>query len=426
MRRILFEIPSAQGVAWFVAVLAILFAAYHAFRPPRKDESGKREPFPIGSVAGGVIVAVILIFGVARSEAFREDILHLKSGEVRHGKVVGASKEEIMFSTPIKPEEPIKRSLIAYIEEDEPKGIPIYSYGFMMMAAFAAAIYVATVRARATGVDPNIILDLGLWSMISGILGARIFYVIQYTEQFKGKAFFEYFKVWEGGIVFYGGLIGAFFTCFAYLLHKKVSIRRIMDIVAPSLPLGLAFARFGCFLNGCCFGRQVDESFPLAVRFGEESHALHRHQHFERVAATAKESLPIHPTQLYSSLAAIFLFILVSLYFRHTKRRRVPGEVFLLFATLYPIARFILETMREDTNPVFGTGLTISQNVSFAIFLVSLPLFVYTQILKFKGEGVVTAEGPQEVEAGKGGSAAAGNKKAGAPADKGGEGGKKA
>ncbi|MHC5037096.1 MAG: prolipoprotein diacylglyceryl transferase, partial [Planctomycetota bacterium] len=253
MRRILFEIPNAQVIAWIVAGLAILYALYYAFRPAQKDESGKREPFPIGAVAGGGIVAVLLIFGVAKNDVFLEDIVHLKGADPIAGKLVDRDEKTLTVQTLAGPRR-ISLAQVERIERDQPKGIPIYSYGFMMMAAFAAAIFVAAVRARNEGLDPNVILDLGLWAMISGILGARLFYVIQYNKQFEGSAFWEYFKVWEGGIVFYGGLIGGFFACVAYLVKRKISIPRVADIVAPSLPLGVAFARFGCFLNGCCFG----------------------------------------------------------------------------------------------------------------------------------------------------------------------------
>jgi len=251
MRRILFEIPSAQTIAWIVAVIAVLFALYHALRKPGKTESGEREPFPLGSVAGGLAVAAVLVWGVALNhDAFREDVVVLKDGKEVHGKIVKESDKTVQVAV-FGRAKPIFRSDIKEIVRNETKGIPIYSYGFMMMAAFATAIYVASVRARKAGIDPNLILDLGLWCMISGILGARLFYVIQFSEQFEGRAFWEYFKVWEGGIVFYGGAIGSFLAGAYFVISKKVELRRVLDVIAPSIPLGVAFARFGCFLNGC-------------------------------------------------------------------------------------------------------------------------------------------------------------------------------
>ena len=173
MRRILFEIPSAQAVAWIVAALAVGFALYHAFRKPRKDEEGNREPFPIGSVAGGAAVAFLLVWGVARNdEAFREDVIHLKGNRTLPGKVLAEEGKTVKLRS-MTGLHTVPKADVVRIERNVPKGIPIYSYGFMMMAAFAAAIYVGTVRARNAGLDPNVILDLGLWTMISGILGAR-------------------------------------------------------------------------------------------------------------------------------------------------------------------------------------------------------------------------------------------------------------
>ncbi|GEM_PF-164049 len=384
MRRILFEIPNAQMLAWIGAALAILFALYHAFKPPRKDEQGNREPFPVGSVLGGIAVAAVLVWGVALNDTFREDAVRLAGGKTVTGKIVEKTGREVTLAT-LGGRQTIPLARVADVEKDRPRGIPIYSYGFMMMVAFAMAIYVAAVRARNAGLDPNIILDLGLWCMISGIVGARLFHVIQFHEQFRNKSFFEFFKVWEGGIVFYGGLIGAFSAGVFFLYKKGISIRRMMDIVAPSVPLGVAFARFGCFLNGCCFGRTTDASFPLAVRYGPGSHALYRHIHdLHYLKEGATRSLPVHPTQLYSSFNGFLLFVLLSLYFAWTRKRRVRGEVFLLFGILYPIGRFILESFREDTDPVLGP-LTISQTLSLLILAVSVPLFAWAQIAKLRG-----------------------------------------
>jgi len=144
----------------------------------------------------------------------------------------------------------------------------------------------------------------------------------------------------------------------------------------------------------------VEGSFPLAVRFGEGSHAIHRHKALFGLADGAEHSFYVHPTQLYSSLTAFTIFVLVSLYFHATRHRRVNGEVFTLVAVLYPVGRFILEAFREDTDTVFGTGLTISQNISILILLAAVPLFVWVQVVKFrKAKG---AEEPPKDQAGTG------------------------
>jgi phosphatidylglycerol---prolipoprotein diacylglyceryl transferase len=385
MRRILFEIPNAPLLAWIAAGIAVLYALFHALRPPRKDAEGNREPFPVSAVAGGIIAALILVLGVARNESFREDVAVLKDG--RKGTVLAEREKEknviVMVRGGVKPLS-VPRADIESVQTGVPKGIPIYSYGFMMMTAFATAIFVASYRARNAGIDPNIILDAGLWCMIAGIAGSRLFYVAQYHEQFRGRGLFDYFKVWEGGLVFYGGLIGGVVAGLLFLVRRKAPLRQVIDIVAPSVPLGVAFARFGCFLNGCCFGRRADPSYPLAVQFGADSHALQRHLDLGYVPHGAEFCAPVHPSQLYESVTCFALFAFLSLYYVLTRRRRVPGEVFLLFAVLYPAARIVLETFRQDTNPVFGTGLVMGQAVSIPILAVCLPWFVWLQVSRFR------------------------------------------
>jgi phosphatidylglycerol:prolipoprotein diacylglycerol transferase len=398
VRRILFEIQNAPVLAWIAAALAVIFALYHALRRPRQDEKGNREPFPVGAVVGGLVAAAVLVWGVALNDAFREDVVTRKDGSVVRGRILGESADPAA-GLPAPPErknvrldvavagraKPVSILLtdVVSVRTRVPMGIPIYSYGFMMMAAFATAIYVAAVRARNAGLDPNLILDAGLWCMISGIVGARLFYAVQFHDQFRGRPFFDYFKVWEGGLVFYGGLLAAMAVGIAFLVRKKAPVLRLVDVIAPSVPLGIAFARFGCFLNGCCFGRRVDPSYPLAVRFGEGSHALLRHHQLEYVTE-GPLSAPVHPSQLYESTTCFALFLLLSLYYVLTRRRRVDGEVLVLFAVLYPVTRIFNETFREDTDPVFGTGLTIGQVVSLAILAASVPLFVWAWVVRVR------------------------------------------
>ena len=145
------------------------------------------------------------------------------------------------------------------------KSFPVYSYGFMLMVAFFAAITIARWRARKEGLDPNKITDLGIYIVCAGILGARVFYVIQYFENYRDNLF-SIFKVYEGGLVYYGGLFAAIVTLFVFARKHHLSFFNILDIVTPSTILGLGFGRIGCFLNGCCFGK-VAPHLSWAVQF---------------------------------------------------------------------------------------------------------------------------------------------------------------
>lgn len=143
-------------------------------------------------------------------------------------------------------------------------GWPIHSYGLMLVVGFYTAFFVMRRLAKKDGVDPNVMIDILLVGALMGIVGARIFYVIQYNQYVHG--FWDYFAIWKGGLVFYGGLIAATAGVMIFLKIKKLPIWKIADIVSPALMVGLAMGRIGCFLNGCCWGA-VAENYPLAVTF---------------------------------------------------------------------------------------------------------------------------------------------------------------
>lgn len=161
----------------------------------------------------------------------------------------------------------------------EPVKVP--AYGFMIMVAFITGTFVAVRRAEKWGIHPDHLIDGGLCAILFGILGARILFVIQfYDEHFSGTAVtdgkeysrvWNIFKVWQGGLVFYGGLAGAAIAIVVLLRMRKLKISLMSDLILPSVILGLAITRIGCFLNGCCFGVVTD--VPWAVTFPWSSFA---------------------------------------------------------------------------------------------------------------------------------------------------------
>src|SRR4030042_54505 len=141
----------------------------------------------------------------------------------------------------------------------------VKSYGVLMALGFIAAIYVIRGLSRGMGENAEHITTAALYSLIAGVVGSRIFYVVHYFQQFRGKGIGEMFAVWKGGLELLGGVLLAILVIFIYLRAQKLPIRRYLDILAVGLMLALAFGRIGCFLNGCCFGRPTD--FPISVRF---------------------------------------------------------------------------------------------------------------------------------------------------------------
>ncbi|MFN3533420.1 MAG: prolipoprotein diacylglyceryl transferase [Candidatus Brocadia sp.] len=260
--------------------------------------------------------------------------------------------------------------------------IPIYSYGFMLMVAFLVAITVARWRARKEGIDPNKITDIGIYLVCAGIFGARLFFIIQFFEDYKNNLL-SIFKIYEGGLVYYGGLFAGIVTLLVYVKKQQLPFLKIIDILMPSAALGLGFGRIGCFLNGCCFGK-VAPHIPWAIQFPrtldktgmvDGSPAFIHQYELGLVHLSDTHSLPVHPTQFYSFLADVALFFILSAFFKYRKR---DGEVLLLFGILYPIIRFCMEALRDD-NPLFFGFFTIAQIISIAMFLISISLFAISR-----------------------------------------------
>lgn len=259
------------------------------------------------------------------------------------------------------------------------KSIPIYAYGFMLMVAFLAAVAVARRRARREGIDPNKITDLAIYVLCAAIVGARLFFIVQFFESYKNDLF-SIFKIYEGGLVYYGGLFAGFITLSVLIKKYRLPFLKLFDVIAPSVALGLGFGRIGCFLNGCCFGK-IAEHIPWAVQFPrtldktgmvDGSPVFLHHYELGLTHLSDTYTLPVHPTQLYSSFLNIALFFVLSVYFKYRKR---DGEVLFLFGIIYPVIRFWMESLRAD-NPLLFGYLTIAQIISIFMFVTSLTFFI--------------------------------------------------
>ena len=155
---------------------------------------------------------------------------------------------------------------IVYLPRIFPEGLPVRGYGLMLLLGITAGVGMAMYRARQGGLDPEIILSLSIWLVVCGVVGARLFYVAEYwDESFAGKGLLEIVNIPEGGLVIYGGLIGAAVGFIVFVQKHRLPMLAIADLLAPSMAIGLALGRVGCFLNGCCYGGQTD--LPWHVTF---------------------------------------------------------------------------------------------------------------------------------------------------------------
>ena len=237
--------------------------------------------------------------------------------------------------------------------------LTIHWYGILIAVGFLAGVWTAGKRGLQNGLDPQRISDLAMWILVGAIVGARALHVISYWDQeFKGKGFLEVFKIQNGGLVFYGGLIGAAIAGTIYVKWKKMPFHKTADALAPSVALGSVFGRIGCLMTGCCYGTKCD--LPWAIRF-PEGHETH--------------GLPVHPTQLYDSFANLILYLGLAWLYR---RKKFDGQVFAVFLIGYAILRSTVEIFRGDYQPgEIRSGLTPGQFVSVGIVIVGIALLVW-------------------------------------------------
>ena len=267
---------------------------------------------------------------------------------------------------------------------DDGQGVPVRGYGAMLLVAAMAGTWLSIVRGRSMGFDADTILALGMEVFLWGIVGARLFYVIEYHDQFfaAGRSWPEslmaVLNIAAGGLVVFGSLPTAALAAWRFASRRGLSLPRLADCIAPGLLVGLAIGRIGCFLNGCCYGGVCD--LPWAVRFPPDSPPWLDQAARGLLPAAAADggrpwSLPVHPAQLYAAIDAAILAVLACL---ATPLARRDGQVFALVLTLHPISRLLLETIRVDEPPALGTSLSISQLVSLVLLAAAAGLWWWT------------------------------------------------
>jgi len=265
----------------------------------------------------------------------------------------------------------------------------IASFPALLLIAFALAWALARWNAARVPIAARHIDNQALLLVVWSLFGARFFSWAFYYP--AGTSFWKAMTAVSGGLVFYGGVLFAVFAIVAYAVWTELSLRDLADVWTAPVALGLAIGRIGCFMAGCCWGdvcmpagdaslisdsvmrRQVftlpglsAPGFPLAVRFPPETGAYEQQRELGLIPAEAKMSLPVHPAQLYESLA---VFILAA--FLQRKFVRGGSSLFTGFALGYGSIRFLVEFLRADNPPIYF-GLTVSQVISLCFIIWAL------------------------------------------------------
>ena len=233
----------------------------------------------------------------------------------------------------------------------------LHWYGVLVAAGFLAGLWTASRRGVRDGFAPELIMDLCPVLLVGSIAGARFLYVISYwKESFAGQPWWEVFMIQHGGLVFYGGLVGASLSMIFYARHRHLPLWKLADTLAPSIALGHAFGRIGCLMNGCCYGSPTSE--PWAIHFPADH---------------PTGGVGVHPTQIYESLLNIALYLGLAWFYR---RKKFDGQVFIIYLIAYAFLRSFVEIFRGDY-PIhyLGGWATPGQMVSIGILVLAAVLF---------------------------------------------------
>ena len=235
--------------------------------------------------------------------------------------------------------------------------ITIHTYGFLIATAFLLGLWLALRQAAREGLSKEKVTDIGFYALFAGIIGSRIFFIATEWEHFSSHPA-DMLKIWEGGLVFYGGVIFAIPVAVWYARRQGLLLWQTADIWAPSIAVGHAIGRLGCFCAGCCYGLPTD--LPWGVTFNNPE-------------TLAIRGVPLHPTQLYESAAELLNFVIL---LAIRRRKAFHGQLFWVYVLNYAVIRALIELFRGDSERGFILpGISVSQGIS-AVMLVTACAFL--------------------------------------------------
>lgn len=242
--------------------------------------------------------------------------------------------------------------------------IPIHGYGVMVALGFLAGSWYVSKQAKKFGENPNLALDLVFYILIAAILGSRILHVLVSDRERFLENPLVLFKIWEGGLVFYGGLIASLLAAIWFFRKHRLPAWKWADFFTPALALGHGIGRIGCFMSGCCYGKPLLKETWYSIVFPPNP------------ATLAPASIPLVPTQLIESFAEFLIFLGLNWML---KRKKFDGQIICLYLMLYAAVRFVIEFWRGDLERgfVFGTSFSTSQLIAVLMFAMGAGMYVY-------------------------------------------------
>ena len=241
-------------------------------------------------------------------------------------------------------------------------GVTVYSYGVMVAAGFIAALAWINYDSRRQGLDSARSIDLAFYLILAAIVGSRILHVAVSERQRFLEDPLMIVRIWEGGLVFYGGLIAALAVAFWYIKKHRMPALKVCDVFSPAIALGHAIGRIGCFLAGCCYGRVLDSSPWYSLIFPDDPHTF------------APPGVPVYPTQLMESAGEFLNFALLIIVGRY---KRFDGQVFACYLMFYAVIRFAMEFFRGDIERGFVIEPWLSTSGFISVLMFAAGAFLF-------------------------------------------------
>jgi phosphatidylglycerol:prolipoprotein diacylglycerol transferase len=229
--------------------------------------------------------------------------------------------------------------------------LTIHTYGLFVVLGFAVGSLVIFKLGKAQRIKSQQVMDIGFIVILMAIVGSRLAYVAINFSYYKAHPT-DIIKIWEGGLVFSGGLVAVVLVMTWYLRRHHLSFWKVGDLCAPGIAIGQAIGRLGCFMAGCCYGKPT--YLPWAVTFTHPQ-------------SLAPLNTPLHPTQLYSALSGFIIFLVLMLL---NARKQFQGQVFIWFLILHSTARLFMERFRGDERGfIAGTEMSMTQLLTLLALL---------------------------------------------------------
>ncbi|MCP4681343.1 MAG: prolipoprotein diacylglyceryl transferase [Desulfobacterales bacterium] len=232
--------------------------------------------------------------------------------------------------------------------------LTFHTYGLFVALGFFVGLMVTIRLGKSEGIAPQIIMDMGFIIILCAIIGSRLMYILMNASGFSQRPL-DIFKIWQGGLVFSGGVIVVVPAVLWYVKRHNLSWWKVADLWAPAAALGQAFGRIGCFMAGCCYGNPTDQKWGVVFTNPESLGPL---------------NVFLHPTQLYSAISGFIIFIVLMLL---RQKKKFDGRIFLWFLILHSTARLAIERFRGDDRGMFvSSNMTTTQLVTILILIASV------------------------------------------------------